>query len=335
MLVAQYAAGGQGRFESSYDAGQHQGPAAKVRQVEGTSALPDRQDDGSRVIARLQRRRRPLWIRALRHPSSLVGAVLLSVIAFGAVFAPSIAPYPPLTQDLSAALSPPSRTHLFGSDDFGRDVFSRVIFAGRISITAGLIASLIAAVGGVLTGLVAGYYGGWADELISRGIDILLAFPGFLLALAVLAMLGPSLANAMVAVAISSIPGFTRVVRGSVLAEKSRDYIMAARALGCGSARVMVRHLLPNIAAPIFVLATLRAGQTILITASLSFLGMGAQPPTPEWGLMLSLGRAYIRVAWWLTFFPGLAIAMTVLALNLLGDGLRDTLDPRLRKMGG
>ncbi|MGQ0571224.1 MAG: nickel transporter permease [Armatimonadota bacterium] len=284
------------------------------------------------VMPRSTAVRRTTWHRLWRHPSALAGLLLLSVILLVAVFAPVLTLHSPVRQDLSSALSPPSRAHPFGTDEFGRDILARVMFGARISLTVGLLVVLIAMVGGVLLGLLAGYYGGWTDEVISRAIEILLAFPGFLLALAVLAMLGPSLTNAMLAVAISSMPAFARVVRGTVLSERSRDYVHAARALGCGDSRILLRHLLPNVGSAIFVLATLRVGTAILTTASLSFLGLGAQPPTPEWGAMLAMGRSYIRRAWWLTFFPGLAIALTVLALNLLGDGLRDILDPRLRQ---
>jgi peptide/nickel transport system permease protein len=234
-------------------------------------------------------------------------------------------------QDLLGALAPPSRAHLFGTDQFGRDILARVMFGARVSLTSGLLVVLLAMLTGVPLGLIAGYYGGSTDQVISRGIDILLAFPGFLLALAIVSVLGPSLTNAMLAVAISSIPVFTRVVRGSVLSEKAREYILAARALGCGRGRIIFRHLLPNIMGPILVLATLRIGTAILTTAMLSFLGLGAQPPTPEWGEMLATARPYIRQAWWLTLFPGMAITVTVLAVNLLGDGLRDVLDPKLR----
>jgi peptide/nickel transport system permease protein len=279
------------------------------------------------------RLRVPLQRLIWRHPSAMIGLVLLSTIVVLAFLAPVLSPHSPLKQDVLVALQAPTRSHPFGTDPFGRDILARVLFGGRLSLTFGLLVVLIAMLAGVPLGIIAAYFGGWTDEIISRMIDILLAFPGFLLALVIVAVLGPSLPNAMLAVAVASIPAFTRVVRGSVLSEGSREYVLAARALGCGDARIMVRHLLPNIVGPVLVLATLRVGAAILTTTSLSFLGLGAQPPTPEWGEMLSGARPFIRQAWWLTVFPGSAIALTVLAVNLLGDGFRDILDPKVRKV--
>lgn len=266
-----------------------------------------------------------------RHRSASIGLALVCALALLAILAPYIAPYDPLEQDVLNALRPPSRVHLLGTDDVGRDLLSRIIVGSRISLTVGLLVVSIAGTAGIVTGLLAAYYEGWFDNLICRFIDILLAFPHFLLALVVVAILGPSLINAMLAVALSSISGYTRVTRGVVLSEKQRDYVLAARITGCSPWRIMFRHILPNIMAPIVILATLSVGSAILATASLSFLGLGAQPPTPEWGAILSRGRTYIRKAWWLSTFPGLAIMISVLGLNLLGDGLRDILDPRLR----
>jgi peptide/nickel transport system permease protein len=248
-----------------------------------------------------------------------------------AVFAPQIAPYDPNQQEILNALAPPSLAHPLGTDHVGRDVLSRIIVGSRISLSVGLLVVVVSGVVGVLLGLAAGYYESWPDAVISRIIDVLMAFPSFLLALAVLTVLGPSLTNAMIAVAIAQIPTFTRVMRGTVLSEKQKDYVLAARVIGAGNPRIMLRHLPINTAAPIIVLATLNVAGAILTTAALSFLGLGAQPPTPEWGAMLSRGRSFMRTAWWLTVFPGLAIMVTVFALNLLGDGLRDILDPRLR----
>jgi peptide/nickel transport system permease protein len=276
-------------------------------------------------------RRRGVLLLMLRHPSAMIGLALLTVIVSFAALAPVISPYSPFEQQVLVALQPPTARHIFGTDQFGRDILARVLFGSRVSLASGLMVVIIAMLAGVPLGLAAAYYGNWTDEIISRAIDLLLAFPGFLLALVILAVLGPSLTNAMLAVAISSIPAFTRLVRGSVLSEKTREYIQAARVLGCGAARIMFRHLLPNVVGPILVLGTLRIGMSILTTASLSFLGLGAQPPTPEWGEMLSTARPYVRQAWWLTVFPGSAITITVLAINLLGDGLRDILDPKMR----
>jgi len=253
------------------------------------------------------------------------------IMALMAILAPLIAPYDPAKQDILNALAPPSRAHLLGTDSVGRDLLSRIIVGSRISLTIGLLVVSIAGSIGVSLGLLAAYYEGWIDNVTCRIIDMLLAFPRFLLALAVLTVLGPSLTNAMFAVAISSISGYTRVTRGAVLSEKQRDYVLAAQVVGCKDRRIMFRHIFPNVFGPIIVLATLSVAGAILATAGLSFLGLGAQPPTPEWGAILSRGRRYLRKAWWLTTFPGFAIMMAVLGLNLLGDGLRDILDPRLR----
>lgn len=269
--------------------------------------------------------------RLRRKPIAILGFTLLMVVGFSSLFAPWVAPYDPAKQGLSRPFSPPSATHLFGTDQFGRDVFSRVIYGGRISLQVGLIAVVIGGGLGLVLGALAGYAGGWTDEVIMRLIDIKLAFPGILLAIAVVVMLGPGLYNVMIAVGIGTVPTFTRVVRASVLAAKDRDYVVAARALGASDLSIMVRHILPNVIAPFVVLVTLDVATAILSGTALSYLGMGAKPPTPEWGLMLSDGRDFIRYAWWVGTFPGLAITLTVIGINLLGDGLRDALDPRLR----
>ncbi len=217
------------------------------------------------------------------------------------------------------------------TDHLGRDILSRLLYGARISLTLGLISVGIAATCGTLLGLVAGYYGGRVDLTAGVLIDVMLAFPGILLALGIVTVLRPGITNAMIAVGIAAIPTYTRLVRGSVLAAKNNVYVEAARVVGCRTPRILWLHILPNVLAPLIVLATLGAAQAILAGAALSFLGLGAQPPTPEWGLMLSEGRRYIRDAWWNSMFPGVAIMLTVLAINLLGDGLRDALDPRLK----
>ncbi|MDR5682477.1 MAG: ABC transporter permease [Armatimonadota bacterium] len=262
-----------------------------------------------------------------------VGGLVLLVFAIGvAVGAPWLAPYDPTYQDLLAPLEPPSRKHPFGTDEVGRDILSRVIYGSRISLSVGLISVSIGGTAGVTLGLVSGFYGGRLDDVILRVMDLMLAFPGILLALAIVAVLGPGLFNVMIAVGIAATPSFTRVTRGQTLSVREMDYVVGARAIGCTNARVIWRYVLPNVLPSIIVLATLGLASAILAASGLSFLGLGAQPPTPEWGAMLSSGRAYLRQAWWITTFPGLAIMLTVLGMNMLGDGLRDALDPKLRR---
>jgi peptide/nickel transport system permease protein len=274
--------------------------------------------------------RRLLW-RASRSANILIGVVILVVLVMLAALAPSITSYDPVEMAPVDRLLPPSAAHPFGTDNFGRDILTRVLHGGRISLQVGLVSVALASTVGTLLGLLAGYYGGWADTIIMRLVDVSLAFPGILLALVIVAILGRNLSNVMLAVGIASIPLYTRVVRGSTLSVKEMDYIAAAHLLGCGSGRVMWQHILPNVLAPIIVVTTNGVAGAIIAGAALSFLGLGAQAPTPEWGIMLSEGRAYLRSTWWVTTFPGLAIMVTVMAINLLGDGLRDVLDPRLK----
>jgi peptide/nickel transport system permease protein len=266
-----------------------------------------------------------------RNRSAAAGAALLGVLLVAALVGIWLTPYDPIKIDPSIRLMPPGPRHLLGTDHFGRDIFSRILAGAHLSLAIGLIAIGLALVAGVLLGLPAGYAGGWLDMVIMRAMDVLLAFPSVLLALGIVALLGASLLNVIIAVAVSSVPVFTRVVRASVLGLKSAAYVEAARVVGCSDVRIVVRHILPNILAPLIVLATLGAASAILVGSALSFLGLGPQPPTPEWGAILSEARNYIRLGWWLTIFPGTAIAVAVLALNLLGDGLRDVLDPQLR----
>ena len=272
---------------------------------------------------------------ALRHFArnkvAMVALGVLIVLVCVAFFAGPIAPHDPLTVLAGESLKPPSAARPMGTDLLGRDVLSRVIHGGRASLLVGFVAVAISASVGVLLGLAAGYFGRRVDNVIMRFIDMLLAFPGILLALTIVAFLGPGLTNTMIAVGISLIPNFARLVRGSVLSIKESLYVQAAECVGCGHGRIMFRHILPNALAPVLVLASLAYGWSILNAAGLSFLGLGAQPPTPEWGLMLSDGRGLLREAPWLTIFPGLAIMTTVLSANLVGDALRDALDPRLR----
>jgi peptide/nickel transport system permease protein len=260
-----------------------------------------------------------------------VGAIVTGLFLAMAALASWVAPYDPLVPATDSILQPPSRAHPFGTDELGRDVLSRVLYGSRISLEVGLVAVGIAMAAGTLLGLIAGFNGGLWDALIMRGTDVLLAFPGILLAIAIVATLGPNLINVMIAVGIGAVPVYARTVRGSTLSVREMEYVEAARAAGATTARLLGRHVLRNIAAPVLVLATLGVGINILIAAGLSYVGLGAQPPSPEWGAMLSGARQYLRDAWWTAVFPGLAITVVILGVNLLGDGLRDALDPRLR----
>ena len=273
-----------------------------------------------------------VWRQLRLNRAAMIGAALVLFEIVLALTAPWITPYDPFDQDPRAALEAPSREHIFGTDDTGRDLFSRVIYGTQISLRVGLISVGIGGGIGIVLGIIAGYRGGVLDNAIMRVMDLLLAFPGILLALAIIAILGPGLFNVMIAVGISSIPYYTRVARGSSLALRDREFVLGARAIGCGDAHITRRYILPNVLPPLIVLATLGIASAILTAAGLSFIGLGAVPPAPEWGAILTLGRKYINQAWWYTTFPGLAIAITVLGINMLGDALRDALDPRLRR---
>ena len=269
--------------------------------------------------------------RLLRHRGAIIGATMVLVVALAAILAPVIAPFDPAEMGVGPSLAAPSRAHLMGTATFGRDIFSRILHGAHLSLQVGVIAVAISAGCGIVLGLVGGYYGGWIDGVLMRIIDILLAFPGILLALAIVSVLGISLTNLMIAVGIGGVPSFARLVRGSTLTVKENLYVTVARSIGAGDRLIISRHILPNVASPIIVYATLRIAFAIIATSSLSYLGLGAKPPTPEWGVMLSDGREFMRVAPWVTTFPGLAIMLSVMGINLLGDGLRDALDPRLR----
>ena len=280
--------------------------------------------------ARSEGQTRAALRRLIRQPASAIGAVLLLILIAAAILAPALTPYDPAQMSPREARLAPSWNHPFGTDHFGRDVLARILYGGRVSLRVGLIAVAIGAGIGTLLGATAGYRGGWVDEIISRVLDVMLAFPGILLAIAVVAVLGPDLQNLMIAVGVGTIPGFARLVRGQILTAREFDYVVAARALGCSHVKIVVRHILPNVMAPVIVFATLAIAGAILAGASLNYLGLGAKPPTPEWGLMLAESRDQMRRAWWLPTFPGLAIILTVLAINAVGDGLRDAFDPRL-----
>ncbi|MGZ5038904.1 MAG: ABC transporter permease [Usitatibacter sp.] len=273
------------------------------------------------------------WQRALRRLARRRGAMVgLALVAFFvaiAVFAPWIAPYDPLATSWSAVRKAPSMAHWFGTDDIGRDVLSRVVWGARASLLAGLVSVGISLCVGVPVGLTAGYVGGWTDMLISRVTDAMLACPFLILAIALAAFLGPSLTNAMIAIGVAATPIFIRLTRGQVLAVKVEDYVEAARAVGNSGLRIALRHVLPNIVAPVIVQATLAIAAAIIAEASLSFLGLGQQPPAPSWGSMLNTAKNYVENAPWMAVWPGLSIFLLVLSFNLLGDGLRDALDPR------
>jgi peptide/nickel transport system permease protein len=272
------------------------------------------------------------WKRFARNKLAVVGLVIFLSLILVALFAPQLAPYDPNKQDWKIRLQPPSAVHIMGTDEFGRDLYSRTLYGGRVSLLAGVVPVAIGATAGAAIGLTAGYLGGRWDQILMRFLDILLAFPGLFLALAVVGTLGPGLFNAMLAVAVVSIPGYARVVRGQVLTLRERDFVTAAVAAGAKAPRILWRHLLPNLLSPLLVQASLSVGFAILTTAGLSFLGLGTQPPTSDWGEMLASGRQYLPDAWWLEVFPGLFVMAAVLSVNLLGDGLRDLLDPRSQK---
>jgi peptide/nickel transport system permease protein len=272
------------------------------------------------------------FLRAfLRHRSAVIGSVIILLFFFLAILAPMITPYQ-YDQRSDALLRPPSAEHWFGTDDMGRDIFTRVIYGSRISLQVGFFAIAGSIIVGSLLGLVAGFYGGWRDTVISRLFDILLAFPSILLAIAIVAMLGPGLNNAMIAVAIINVPTFGRLMRSRVLSVKAEDFVLAARAIGMKNSCILWKHILPNCWSPIMVQGTLGFATAVIEAAALGFLGLGAQPPQPEWGTMLSDSREFIQLAPWTMIFPGLAIMLTVLGFNLLGDGLRDLFDPRMKQ---
>ncbi len=268
--------------------------------------------------------------RFAKRKTAVVGGVVIIIYLLVALLAPVLAPYDPLQIDLVHKLQLPSWIHWLGTDDKGRDILSRLIFGTQLSLSVGFVAVIIGAAIGVPLGLVSGYYGRWVDAVIMRIVDVLLAFPGILLALAIVSALGPSLTNVIIAVGIFSVPTFARIVRGSTLAIKRLEFVDAIRALGASDIKIIFGHILPNVLSPIIVQATLRLATAILTAAGLSFLGMGAQPPSPEWGAMLSNGRDFLWSAPHLAAFPGAAIATLVLGFNLFGDGLRDALDQRM-----
>lgn len=275
-----------------------------------------------------------VWRRLKRNKMAVLGLIILIILVLLAVFADVIANYDNVVikQNLAHRLQGPSAAHWLGTDEFGRDIFARLVHGTRVSLQVGIVAVGISIVIGGILGAVAGYYGGKLDNTIMRIMDIFLAVPSILLAIAIVSALEPSIINLMLAISISSVPSYARIVRASVLSIRDQEFIEAAKAIGASNTRIIFRHIIPNSLAPVIVQATLGVASAILSTAGLSFIGLGIQPPAPEWGSMLSGGRQYLRYAWWVTTFPGVAIMITILSLNLLGDGLRDALDPRLKQ---
>ena len=272
------------------------------------------------------------WKRLLRDPIAIIGLGLVLAFFVISAFSPFIAPYDPNEINVENILAPPSDVHIFGTDALGRDVFSRMVYGAGISLKVGFVAVGIAVIIGILLGAISGYYGSWLDRVIMRFVDIMLCFPSFFLILAVIAFMEPSIFNIMAVIGFTSWMGITRLVRAEFLSLKQRDFVLAARAMGASNFRIIFVHILPNALAPVLVSATLGVASAVLIESALSFLGIGVQPPTPSWGNILTQGKEVLGVAWWLSFFPGLAILLTVLGYNLLGEGIRDATDPRLKK---
>jgi peptide/nickel transport system permease protein len=275
----------------------------------------------------------PEWrvvLRSLiRHRLGSIGLVICIIVLLTAVLAPLLAPYDPAVSDYEALLSPPSAAHLLGTDDLGRDILSRIIWGSQVSLQVSLIAVAIAIVGGSIVGMISGYAGGWIDDVIMRIVDAMIAFPGLILALGIVAVLGPSLTNAMIAITIVNIPNIARLVRAQVLSVRHLDFVTAARGIGAGRIQIMLRHIWPSVVGNVFVYASLSAAGALITESSMSFLGLGAQPPTPSWGAMLSAGTQYWN-AWWMSVFPGAALFVVALGFNFVGDGLRDALDSRI-----
>jgi peptide/nickel transport system permease protein len=272
------------------------------------------------------------WYRFLKNKMAVAGAVVVVLLFVVSFLSPFISPYDPNEINLQNVLSSPSRDHLFGTDQLGRDVMSRMIWGAGISLKVGFVATGIAILVGAILGAIAGYYGRWVDAVIMRFVDIMLCFPSFFLILAVIAILEPSIWNIMIVIGLTGWMGITRLVRADFISLKERDFVQAARGIGASDFRIIFRHILPNAMASVLVAATLGVAGAILTESALSFLGIGVQPPTPSWGNILTAGKDNIDIAWWLSLYPGLAILITVLGYNLLGEGIRDSLDPRLRE---
>ncbi len=288
----------------------------------------------SQTIAEKRQLRAVEFLRkAIKHRLLMTGFSIIVVLGVVALFGRQLAPYDPNGMDFSVLFSPPTLAHPFGTDEFGRDVFSRVLYGAAVSFQVAFIAVLISGSAGVILGAVAGFYGQWLDEIIMRFMDILFAFPAVLMAITIMAILGRGVGNAMIAIAIVYIPIFARVARGAVLSVRGREFVTAAKALGQDNGSIIFKHILPNALGPIIVQTSLSLAFAILAEAALSFFGLGTQPPDPSWGRMLSEGRSFLRQAWWMGVFPGLAIMIAVMGFNFFGDGLRDLLDPRMKNL--
>lgn len=295
-----------------------------------TTTLPARIEAEAASIRVPQSEWRRVWVRLARNPMAIGGAVMVMAWVVTAATAPWIAPYDPIDQDVMNRLAPPSAQHWLGLDEMGRDVLSRLLYGGRVSLPVAAVVVILASFFGTLYGALAGFAGKWVDEVAMRIVDMVLSFPALILAMAIAAALGPSIQNSMLAMLLVWWPPYARLARGQVLALKECDFVPAARSLGLSGRRVLLRHVLPNAVAPSLVLMAMDFGNAIIITAALSFLGLGAVPPTPEWGAMVAEGRELMQ-QWWISTFPGLAILMVAIGCNFIGDGLRDAMDPRLR----
>jgi peptide/nickel transport system permease protein len=271
-----------------------------------------------------------MWQKLKHNKLAVSGLLVITLLVAAAIIAPKIVPYEPTSQNITERLQKPSAKHLLGTDELGRDVLSRIIYGARISLSVGFIAVGISVIIGVFFGAIAGFYGGWIDSLVMRFVDIMFCFPSFFLILMIIAVLGPNIYNVMIIIGITSWPGIARLVRGEILSIKQREYVYAAKAIGASDWRIIFKHILPNALAPVLVTATLGIADAILVESGLSFLGLGVQPPMPSWGNILASGKDYIESAWWLTLFPGLAILITILSYNLVGEGLREVIDPKL-----
>lgn len=295
---------------------------------ENQTSLPVQDEQ---VITKKRSQLKEVWRRFCRNKQAMIGLAMLLLLIFAAVFANVIAPYDPVEQNLLIRLQGPSAAHWFGTDELGRDIFSRILYGARISLTVGLIAVSISCIAGCALGAIAGYYGGILDTVIMRISDIMMAIPSILLNISIVAALGTGLQNVMIAIGISSVPAYCRIMRASLLSLKNQEFVDASRVAGSTDFYIIMHHIIPNSLAPLIVQATLKIGGAILSCASMSFIGLGIVPPTPEWGAMLSTGRDFLRDAPHLTAFPGLAIMFAVFSMNLIGDGLRDALDPKLK----